>query len=410
MANEDTAHLLAALAIDRNAGPRPRRWPYGLLVLALLAALGGWWWRSDQARPVQVVTLARSTLANNAPASVLEATGYVTARRQATVSSKITGRVAEVRIEEGQQVAAGEVLAQLDATDAQAALALANAEVAAARSQLNDLEVQRAQAGRDAQRQRTLVARRLASPQSVEDAETRVASLTARLASQRVQITVAERSLAVAQVGLDNTVIRAPFAGVVTVKAAQPGEIVSPISAGGGFTRTGIGTIVDMDSLEIEVEVNEAYISRVSPGQTVKATLNAYPDWALPASVITIIPTADRAKATVKVRIAIAVRDPRIVPEMGVRVGFMERATAAPASPPAAVLLAPADALVQRGDRNLLWLVEDGRLALREVTLGQQRANEREILTGAGAGDTVVVKPAADLTEGLRVVPQPGAR
>ncbi len=410
MATEDTAHLLAALAIDRNAGPRPRRWPYGLLGLALLAALGAWWWRSDQARPVQVVTLARSTLANNAPASVLEATGYVTARRQATVSSKITGRVAEVRIEEGQQVAAGEVLAQLDATDAQAALALASAEVAAARSQLNDLEVQRVQAGRDAQRQRTLVARRLASPQSVEDAETRVASLTARLASQRVQITVAERSLAVAQVGLDNTVIRAPFAGVVTVKAAQPGEIVSPISAGGGFTRTGIGTIVDMDSLEIEVEVNEAYISRVSPGQTVKATLNAYPDWALPASVITIIPTADRAKATVKVRIAIAVRDPRIVPEMGVRVGFMERATAAPASPPAAVLLAPADALVQRGDRNLLWLVEDGRLALREVTLGQQRANEREILTGASAGDTVVVKPAADLTEGLRVVPQPGAR
>lgn len=410
MATEDTAHLLAALAIDRNAGPRPRRWPYGLLGLALLAALGGWWWRSDQARPVQVVTLARSTLANNAPASVLEATGYVTARRQATVSSKITGRVAEVRIEEGQQVAAGEVLAQLDATDAQAALALASAEVAAARSQLNDLEVQRVQAGRDAQRQRTLVARRLASPQSVEDAETRVASMTARLASQRVQITVAERSLAVAQVGLDNTVIRAPFAGVVTVKAAQPGEIVSPISAGGGFTRTGIGTIVDMDSLEIEVEVNEAYISRVSPGQTVKATLNAYPDWALPASVITIIPTADRAKATVKVRIAIAVRDPRIVPEMGVRVGFMERATAAPASPPAAVLLAPADALVQRGDRNLLWLVEDGRLALREVTLGQQRANEREILTGASAGDTVVVKPAADLTEGLRVVPQPGAR
>ena len=410
MANEDTAHLLAALAIDRNAGPRPRRWPYGLLGLALLAALGGWWWRSDQARPVQVATLARSTLANNAPASVLEATGYVTARRQATVSSKITGRVAEVRIEEGQQVAAGEVLAQLDATDAQAALALANAEVAAARSQLNDLEVQRAQAGRDAQRQRTLVARRLASPQSVEDAETRVASLTARLASQRVQITVAARSLAVAQVGLDNTVIRAPFAGVVTVKAAQPGEIVSPISAGGGFTRTGIGTIVDMDSLEIEVEVNEAYISRVSPGQTVKATLNAYPDWALPASVITIIPTADRAKATVKVRIAIAVRDPRIVPEMGVRVGFMERASAAPASPPAAVLLAPADALVQRGDRNLLWLVEDGRLTLREVTLGQQRGNEREILTGASAGDTVVVKPAADLTEGLRVVPQPGAR
>lgn len=409
MATEDTAHLLAALAIDRSRPPRPRRWPYVALTLLLLAAAGGWWWQRAQPRVVEVATLTLSAV-GGAPSSVLEATGYVTARRQATVSSKITGRVAEVQIEEGQQVAAGEVLARLDDTDAQAALALASAQAAAARTLLTDLDVQRAQAARDATRQRTLVTRRLASPQSVEDAETRVASLDARLASQRRQIAVAERSVAVAQVALDNTIIRAPFSGVVTVKAAQPGEVVSPISAGGGFTRTGIGTIVDMDSLEIEVEVNEAYISRVSPGQTVKATLNAYPDWAVPAKVITIIPTADRAKATVKVRIAIALRDPRIVPEMGVRVGFLEAKTAAPAAPSAPVVLAPASALVQRGDRNLLWLLQAERLTLRDVTLGQQRAGMREILAGATAGETVVVNPAADLTEGLRVVPQTGAR
>lgn len=254
---------------------------------------------------------------------ILDATGYVTARRQATVSAKVTGRVESLFIEEGQQVTAGEILARLDDTDARADLELATARAGAARAELPDLELRLAQAERDVQRQDALVARKLTSSQQAEDARLAVDSLKARLRLQSRQVAVAESAVRVARVALDNTVVRAPFSGVITVKAAQPGEIVSPISAGGGFTRTGIGTIVDMESLEIEVDVNEAHISRVSSGQAVEAVLNAYPGEKLPARVITIIPAADRSKATVRVRIALLSRDSRIVPDMGVRVGFL---------------------------------------------------------------------------------------
>src|SRR5467141_1891827 len=173
--------------------------------------------------------------------------------------------------------------------------------------------------------------------------------LRARLANLQEQIKVAQESLAVAQVQLDNTVIRAPFSGVVIAKSAQPGEMISPISAGAGFTRTGIGTIVDMDSLEIQVDVNESYINRVTSEQPVEATLNAYPDWKIPGSVIAIIPTADRSKATVKVRVAIRSKDPRIVPDMGVRVAFLGAPSAAPAGPVAQGVLVPADAVRSDG-------------------------------------------------------------
>ena len=408
MATDNTAQLLQSLALDRSAPPRPRRWPWALFISVLILGAAGWWWQ--QQRPLRVST-ALLTLQNPGRAterSVLEATGYVTARRQATVSAKITGRVETVLIEEGQRVKAGDILARLDATDADAELALLRAQSDAATAQLADLEVQIRQATRDAARQTELAARKLTSTQNLEDAGTRLASLRARLGSQQRQLTVAARGVAKAEVALANTIIRAPFDGVITVKAAQPGEIVSPISAGGGFTRTGIGTLVDMSSLEIEVDVNEAYISRVRDGQPVTAMLNAYPDWTLPAHVITIIPTADRAKATVKVRIAIDTQDPRIVPDMGVRVSFMEESAQAGSPPPAPIVLAPVSALVVDGDRNLLWVVSDGRARARAVQLGQQIKDAREIVSGANAGDTVVLNPPADLPEGARVAPKTG--
>lgn len=408
MATDNTAQLLQSLALDRSAPPRPRRWPWALFISVLILGAAGWWWQ--QQRPLRVST-ALLTLQNPGRAterSVLEATGYVTARRQATVSAKITGRVETVLIEEGQRVKAGDILARLDATDADAELALLRAQSDAATAQLADLEVQIRQATRDAARQTELAARKLTSTQNLEDAGTRLASLRARLSSQQRQLTVAARGVAKAEVALANTIIRAPFDGVITVKAAQPGEIVSPISAGGGFTRTGIGTLVDMSSLEIEVDVNEAYISRVRDGQPVTAMLNAYPDWTLPAHVITIIPTADRAKATVKVRIAIDTQDPRIVPDMGVRVSFMEESAQAGSPPPAPIVLAPISALVVDGDRNLLWVVSDGRARARAVQLGQQIKDAREIVSGANAGDTVVLNPPADLPDGARVAPKTG--
>jgi RND family efflux transporter MFP subunit len=408
MATDNTAQLLQSLALDRSTPPRPRRWPWAVLISVLmLGAAGGWW---QQQRPLRVAT-ALLTLQNpgsSAERSVLEATGYVTARRQATVSAKITGRVETVLIEEGQRVKAGDILARLDATDADAELALLRAQSDAATALLADLEVQIRQATRDAARQTELAARKLTSTQNLEDAGTRLASLRARLSSQQRQLTVAARGVAKAEVALANTIIRAPFDGVITVKAAQPGEIVSPISAGGGFTRTGIGTLVDMRSLEIEVDVNEAYISRVRDGQPVSAMLNAYPDWTLPAHVITIIPTADRAKATVKVRIAIDTQNPRIVPDMGVRVSFMEEPGQTGNAPLKPMVLAPISALVVDGDRNLLWVLSDGRARARAVQLGQQIKDAREIVSGANAGDTVVLNPPADLPEGARVAPKTG--
>ena len=323
----DSSEMLKQLRIDRAQAPTPSRAGRWVAIAAVaVAVLGAAAWYALAGPKTHTVrtAVAQPLTAQAQSSAVLDATGYVTARRQATVSSKITGRVQEVLIEEGQRVEEGQVLARLDPTDAQAQLDLSTAQLQAARAQLAELRVQLTQAQRDAQRQEDLVAKKLTSTQAAEDARTQVAALKARLAAQEQQVTVQQRGVALATVSLDNTVVKAPFAGVITVKAAQQGEIVSPMSAGGGFTRTGIGTIVDMESLEIEVEVNEAYIGRVKAGQPVEATLNAYPDWKIPAEVIAIIPAADRSKATVKVRIGIKAKDARIVPDMGARVSFLE--------------------------------------------------------------------------------------
>ena len=337
---------------------------------------------------------------------MLDASGYVTARRQATVSAKITGKVTEVLIEEGMRVREGAVLARLDDTEARAQLDLARAQLAAARSQLAEVRAQLEQAERDYTRQRGLYDRGLVSPQSIDAALAQRDMLRARLASTQEQINVAEESVSVAQVQLDNTVIRAPFGGVVVAKSAQPGEMISPISAGGGFTRTGIGTIVDMDSLEIQVDVNEAYINRVAAGQPVEATLNAYPDWKIPGEVIAIIPTADRTKATVKVRIAIKSKDSRIVPDMGVRVGFLEpkAAQGAPAPAPAGVLV-PAEAVRSHGGESVVFVYADGRVARRVVTLGGDVAGQRRVVSGLRDGERVVLAPPASLHDGQAVAP-----
>jgi RND family efflux transporter MFP subunit len=331
---------------------------------------------------------------------VLDASGYVTARRQATVSAKVTGKVVDVRIEEGMRVAEGAVLARLDDTDARAQLSLAQAQLTAARSQVAEIRAQLDQAERDYVRQHQLAEKDLVSAQALDAARAQRDTLRARLASAGEQIRVAQESVAVAQVQLDNTVVRAPFAGVVVAKAAQPGEMISPISAGGGFTRTGIGTIVDMDSLEIQVDVNEAFINRVTPGQPVEATLNAYPDWKIPAEVIAIIPTADRSKATVKVRIAITQKDARIVPDMGVRVAFLDAKPAPAATPPAAAVLVPADAVRADGGEGVVFVLANDRVERRRVTLGPLVGGQRQVVAGLRDGERVVLSPPASLEDG----------
>ncbi|HLM52054.1 MAG TPA: efflux RND transporter periplasmic adaptor subunit, partial [Pseudoxanthomonas sp.] len=336
--------------------------------------------------------------------AVLDASGYVVARRMATVSSKITGKVQEVLIEEGQRVEEGQVMATLDPVDAAAQQRLSASQLQAVRSQLGSVRAQLQEAEANAARLGTLTRQQLVSRAQYEQAVAQRDALRAQLASAQRNVQVAQNQVAIAGNGVDNTVVRAPFAGVVVAKAAQPGEIVSPLSAGGGFTRTGIGTIVDMDSLEVEVEVGEAFIGRVQPRMPIQATLNAYQDWKIPGEVIAIIPTADRSKATVKVRVALDAKDPRIVPDMGVRVSFLEKPRPATASGENQGVRVPAAAIVERGGASVAFVVgADDTVERRSLTLGRALADDRQVLKGLAAGETVVLDPPAELEDGAKV-------
>ncbi len=415
-----SADLLKELRIDRSAPPpKPSRrglW-IGLAVAAivLLALAVGAWALFGREKPVEVRTATVTAISGgNASASVLDATGYVVARRMATVSAKITGKVREVLIEEGQRVDAGQVMATLDPIDADAQRSLSRAQLGAAQSQVTGVQARLTQAEADAARLSKLVSRQLVSRSQYDEAVAARDALRAELLTAQRNARVAADGLRIADIGVDNTVVRAPFAGVVTAKAAQPGEIVSPLSAGGGFTRTGIGTIVDMDSLEVEVDVGEAYIGRVQAKMPVEATLNAYPDWKIPAEVIAIIPTADRGKATVKVRVALKEKDPRIVPDMGVTVSFLERAPAAGEGAGAGDdaprgVRVPEAAVATRDGGDVVFVVAggdgDATAELRGVSTGGASGGQRIVLSGVAPGETVILDPPADLADGDRVSP-----
>lgn len=403
---------LDELRIDRAAEPPPRPWRRwaALAVVAAVAVVAVGWWLLGRAGAVEVETAEVAVAAAGAERtgiSILDASGYVTARRQATVSAEITGRLATVELEEGMTVAAGQVLARLDDSTQRRARALAEAELAASRSRLNEIEVRLRQARIDLDRARNLAAAGVSSQSLLDAAEAEADSLAARLEASRDEVEVAGRRVAVAQENLEHTLVRAPFAGVAISKDAQPGEIVSPVSAGGGFTRTGISTIVDMESLEIEVDVNEAYIQRVEPEQQVVAVLDAYPDWRIPAHVITTIPAADRQKATFKVRIGFdELSDPRILPDMGVKVSFQAepeaRAEAGGAAAPPR-LLVPRSAVADDDGSRVVFVVRGDRVERRAVSLGGSAGERVEVVAGLRAGDRVVLEPPADLADGDRV-------
>ncbi len=393
-------NVLDELRIDRDAPP-PRRFGPWIILAVLLPALaaGGWWFRS--AKPVAVRTLiVHETAAASGPRTVLNASGYVTPRREATVSSKVTGKVVEVLIEEGMKVKEGQVLARLDDTNVRASLQLAEAQLAAARSGLDETKVRVDEAERELRRATELAAKNIATTAELDKARAEEKSLKARLDRQEVEVTVAERQVALWQQQIEDLVIRAPFAGVVVAKNAQPGEMISPISAGGGFTRTGICTIVDMASLEIEVDVNENYINRVEPGQLAEAALDSYPDWKIPAKVIAIIPTADRQKATVKVRVGFDHLDPRILPQMGVKVAFRE-GNAAPAGPRRIAI--PKSAVRRHQDRNVVLVVQNGRVECRAIQLGEAQSEEVTVQTGLADGEKIVLAGPDTLADGARI-------
>ena len=391
---------LDELRIDRAAPGKTkgRSWLAVVALGLILAGVAVLWWLS-RARPVLVRTIVVPE-ATGGQKTLLNASGYVTARRRATVSAKVTGKVIEVLIEEGMKVELGQVLARLDSSNVEKSIQLSEAQLESARKGLEETKANLHQAGREFERVSQLAALQVASRSDLDRAEADAKALQARLEKQNADVVVAERDLAQWRQQLDDTIIRAPFAGIVTSKDAQPGEMISPISAGGGFTRTGICTLVDMSSLEIEVDVNESFINRVESGQTVEAMLDSYPDWRIPAKVIAIIPTADRQKATVKVRVGFEKLDPRVLPDMGVKVAFQG---AADAQPVARSIALPKTALRHRDGRDLVWLVRDGGVERRAVTVGTTRADEVTILAGLNGGEKIVVEGPADLAEGARV-------
>jgi RND family efflux transporter MFP subunit len=406
---------LDSLRIERDAPhrepSRARRWTVALALLAVAAVGGGYWFLRAQPLEVGLATaVAAPTAGGGAPgAAVLNASGYVVARREATVSAKVTGKIAAVLIEEGMIVEEGQLLAQLDDQTQRPQLALAETQLAARRAELDEVVVRREEAERELRRMERLKTESLSSEREVDRAQSEVSALAARFAALERAVDVAEATVRVRAQEIEDLEVRAPFAGVIVSKDAQPGEMVSPISAGGGFTRTGIATLVDMDSREIEVDVNEAFINRVQAGQKTEAVLDAYPDWVIPSHVINIVPTADRQKATVRVRIGFDELDPRILSNMGVKVTFLGSAPAAEstggsgAAPARPAVRVPASAVQRDGSTSFVWRVRGERAERIAVSVGAERAGAVEVLSGINAGDIVVDRPPAELTEGAAV-------
>lgn len=395
------------IADEARSGGRGRA---VIWIIVALVALGGAaaaaWFLLGRESPVAVrvaaVEEAAGTGVSGAPA-VLNASGYVTARRKATVSSKITGKVTEVHVEEGMAVKEGQVLARLDDTVSRRYLELAEAELAAARRSADETGVRLREARLTLDRQRALVREGIAGQADLDRAEAEVDALQARLDLSREQVAVSAAQVAVRRTEIDDMVIRAPFSGVAVSKDAQPGEMISPVSAGGGFTRTGICTIVDMASLEIEVDVNESFINRVTAGQKVDAALDAYPDWRIQGHVITTVPTADRQKATVLVRIGFEALDPRMLPDMGVKVVFLGAPEPVNEARPRR-LVVPRAALRRDRGQDIVFVVKDTTVERRAVLLGASAASDRaDIVSGLAAGERVVVEGPQDLADGRRV-------
>ena len=427
----DISKDLAALRIphEERGGGRGKPVVVTLVILAVLGAagFGAWYWATAlQAATVKVASVNVKPGGPNAASSVLNASGYVVARRRATVSSKVTGKVLDVLLEEGHPVKAGQVVAHLDDTQARAALNLAEAQLAASRKSFAEDEAKLREAELNLQRRQALLKEQVVGKAEVDDAQSVVDSTKARIAYSQQQIGVAERQVELQKANLDDTVVRAPFSGIVISKDAQPGEMISPVSAGGGFTRTGIGTIVDMTSLEVEVDVNETYINRVEPGQKVEATLDAYPDWRIPAHVITTIPSADRQKATVKVRIAFDAStssasprsesraspraesggeslDPRILPDMGIKVSFLKDAPPAGQAAGAPAFVVPKAAVRSADGHPVVFVLSEDKVERRAVRVGLENGDQVEVTSGVRAGERVVVDGPPTLKDGDKV-------
>ncbi len=406
----DKAALLNQLRIDRTVTPPSSgqaKWWLGSAAL-IIAALGTWYLLRPTGQPITIAVAQAlpSGSKSDAGASLLDASGYIVARRRATVSSKVTGKIVKVMLEEGQRVEAGEVIARLDDANWRASLAQSRAQLQQAEASVASAQTAFDDAKPIFARSEKQKSAAVISAQSFDESHAQFNVARNNLLIAQRGLEAARAGVEVSQRNLDDTVIRAPFAGIVTEKTAQPGEMVSPMSAGGGFTRTGIGTIVDMESLEVEVDVSENFINRVRPQQPVTIKLNAYPEWDIPGSVIAMIPTADRAKATVKVRIAIKQKDPRIIPEMGARVAFLsENKSSNPETGKgvASGVIVPTEAVTTTGDLSIVYIVHGSTVERRAVRLGGKANSGQIIVAGLEAGNRVALGDLSKLSDGAQV-------
>ena len=400
------AHDLGSLRIEdrhRSGSTWGKRLAIFFGLLVVLSGLSGAVFTFWNQKPVVEVAVVQKSANNGGREALLNASGYVTPRRRATIAAKITGRVTGVFFDEGTHVAENQLLATLDDSDARKALNAARADYEASKAAIADFEVQLKNARIQLHRAEQLQNAGVQTQEQLDNARTNADSLQAKIALAQSQVVSADTRIQEAQQAVDNCTIRAPYAGIVVSKDAQVGEMVSPVSAGGGFTRTGIATIVDMNSNEIEVDVNESYISRVQDGQPVTAILDAYPDWEIPSRVRTIIPSADRQKATVKVRISFLKLDPRILPDMGIKVTFLGAEQKRAAGADAATVLIPQSAVHDENGKKIIFLVKDDKTERRAVTLGGSRGSDTEVIAGVSVGDTVVVKGPENLRDGQSV-------
>ena len=388
----------------RSGGKTGKLLSYATAVLGAVVIIAGLAYAfRNQTPAVEVVTAQKPEIGGRS--AILNACGYVTPRRRATIAAKITGRVTGVFFDEGTHVHAGQLLATLDDSDTKRALDSVKADRDASQAAIADFQVQLKFAQIQLRRAEQLQQSGVLSQEQLDTASTNADSLRAKIELAKQQVQSSEARIREAQQAVDNCVINAPYDGIVVSKDAQVGEMVSPISAGGGFTRTGIATIVDMNSNEIEVDVNESYIARVKDRQKVTAILDAYPNWEIPSHVRTVIPTADRQKATVKVRISFDKLDPRILPDMGIKVTFLsdEPVKKVDATAPVVAALLPTDALHDDNGKKIVFLVKNDKLERRAVSVGNTQGAQTEILSGIVSGDAVVVKGPANMQDGQAV-------
>ena len=396
---------LNSLRIERESepahDPTPRkRLAIVATIILVIVAVGAWWLLGNRAVEVDTVEALATRAGNAESASVLVASGYVVARRIATVSAKMMGQVEQVLIDTGDHVKQGQVLARLDGSTVHKQFDLSSQQLEATRAQLEEVKVRLADAERAVRRADRLRTEKLISEADNDTVHTNFSGLQAQLAAIQHQVSVSESSVKLQQQNVNDLEVKAPFTGVVVAKSAQQGEIISPMSSG-GFTRTGIATIVDMESLEIEVDVNESFIHRVTDNMKTQAILDAYQDWMIPSHVISIVPTADRAKATVKVRIGFDKLDPRILPDMGVKVRFLENASAT--TTVASGVELPASAIVNSENRKYVWRIVGDKIDRVAISTGAEHNGRVAVIAGIQSGDHVVNNPASTLQEGTKV-------